>query len=322
MEDRKVILETKNLEKERHPGPFFNYLKAVGVFLKNHLFIFADRKRAEEFFAAIINFDFKGSIEQAPFESLVPETTNAQAVLEGVGSGYTVTELEARCIALLISTIKPRKIFEFGTNLGSTTLLFALNAPKECRIFTLDLPPENHGDTGYRLERGEESILPRSKVGIRFRNHPLGKRIIQLLADSAKLDESQYEGQFDLIFVDGSHAYEYVKSDTEKALKMLAPGGVILWHDYAALWPGPRAYLDRLNSMLKLYRIQRTSLVIYLNQVKNKPSSEGTPRSRTGLAGIGPVKKKMLKMQLWLSIPRTSGTGGHDAFCINHNPLF
>jgi len=39
-------------------------------------------------------------------------------------------------------------------------------------------------------------------------------------------------GPFDLIFIDGSHYYEYVKSDTQNALGCLTAGGLVVWHDY------------------------------------------------------------------------------------------
>ena len=61
-------------------------------------------------------------------------------------------------------------------------------------------------------------------------------KITQLFGDSKSFDAAPYAGQCDLVFVDGSHAYSYVKNDTEKALAMTRPGGVILWHDYR----GPR----------------------------------------------------------------------------------
>lgn len=39
---------------------------------------------------------------------------------------------------------------------------------------------------------------------------------------------------FDLIFIDGSHAYEDVVADTRHAWALLKPGGVLIWDDY--LW--------------------------------------------------------------------------------------
>jgi hypothetical protein len=54
-------------------------------------------------------------------------------------------------------------------------------------------------------------------------------------------------------------------SDTEKALKMIAPGGIILWHDYR----GPRQTqdvfkaLNLLSKKMKLFHIKETSLVAF-----------------------------------------------------------
>jgi Methyltransferase domain len=36
----------------------------------------------------------------------------------------------------------------------------------------------------------------------------------------------------DLIYIGASHSYSAVKNDTEKALRMLAPSGVIVWDGY------------------------------------------------------------------------------------------
>lgn len=53
-----------------------------------------------------------------------------------------------------------------------------------------------------------------------------------LTGDSTKFDFSTI-GNFDLIFVDGDHRYEAVKSDTENAFKLLKnERSIIVWHDY------------------------------------------------------------------------------------------
>src|SRR5204863_237070 len=61
-------------------------------------------------------------------------------------------------------------------------------------------------------------------------------KVEQLFGDSKTLDITPWAGTCDLVFVDGSHAYSYVVSDSEKALQLVRPGGLVLWHDYA----GPR----------------------------------------------------------------------------------
>ena len=49
---------------------------------------------------------------------------------------------------------------------------------------------------------------------------------------SASADALRQEPPFDLIFVDGSHRVEHVVEDSRLALALLAPGGIVVWHDY------------------------------------------------------------------------------------------
>jgi hypothetical protein len=53
-----------------------------------------------------------------------------------------------------------------------------------------------------------------------------------LFGDSASFDFSPFAGAVDLFFIDGAHSYEYVRSDTLRALQCVRPGGVIAWHDF------------------------------------------------------------------------------------------
>jgi len=58
-------------------------------------------------------------------------------------------------------------------------------------------------------------------------------------------DFSSWYGSCDLVFVDACHEYGYVLNDSKVALKLLAPGGVALWHDYGA-WIGVTTGLNDL----------------------------------------------------------------------------
>lgn len=51
--------------------------------------------------------------------------------------------------------------------------------------------------------------------------------------------------QFDLIYVDGNHSYDYAKSDTEAAFKLLGPTGTIILDDTVTWW-GPRELSEEL----------------------------------------------------------------------------
>ena len=68
------------------------------------------------------------------------------------------------------------------------------------------------------------------------------------------------------MFVDGSHAYEYVLSDSERALALLQGGaGTIVWHDYGE-WTGVTRALDKLATtdarFADLRAIEGTTLAI------------------------------------------------------------
>jgi hypothetical protein len=64
-----------------------------------------------------------------------------------------------------------------------------------------------------------------------YEAHAEGSKVRQLYGDSAVFDFSPYRQGVDLFFIDGAHSYDYVKSDTLKALDCVRGGGIV-WHDY------------------------------------------------------------------------------------------
>jgi predicted O-methyltransferase YrrM len=67
----------------------------------------------------------------------------------------------------------------------------------------------------------------------------------------------------DIVFVDAGHTYAYIKSDTENALKMVRPGGVVLWHDYMqVLHPDVTRYLYELSHHHEIYHLRSTNLAL------------------------------------------------------------
>ncbi len=67
----------------------------------------------------------------------------------------------------------------------------------------------------------------------------------------------------DLVFVDGCHHYEFVLCDSQNALNMISPDGVVIWHDYASYEPGVVRALNELAKVVPLVHIAGTSLVIH-----------------------------------------------------------
>lgn len=199
-------------------------------------------------------------------------TRVGEVCLVGAGDGAPGGTSDAEAIVLAVLAKDARAMFEFGTATGRTAYVWARNSPTDAHITTLTLAPDQRsiyqaapGDTdGSRRHALSESAYTR----FLYSGTDVEAKITQLYGDSKAFDEGLYAGRCDLIFVDGSHALSYVRSDTEKALRMLRPGGVILWHDYRppsvdAESVGVYEHLNALRASLPLVRLGPTSLVAY-----------------------------------------------------------
>jgi predicted O-methyltransferase YrrM len=165
---------------------------------------------------------------------------------------------------------RPRRIFEIGTFDGTATLQMARNAPN-AEIFTLDLAPEEAGVASFAPEAGHAAS---GLVGSRLRDQPESARIRQLFGDSRRFDFSPWYGQIDLVVIDGGHSYDCVSSDTQNALRMLSPGGVIVWDDYApAVWPDVVRTVDQTG--LNIAHVYDTGFAVYDSAREAAGNDEG-----------------------------------------------
>lgn len=171
-----------------------------------------------------------------------------------------VTMEELAVTALACQWLKPSVLFEFGTFNGRTTLNLAANSPAGAKIYTLDIPDPDEAQLTAEQEDGDYHLRERS--GNYFRDTEFSPKIEQLWCDSACFDETALRGQVDLVFVDAAHSYEYVCSDTTKALAMLRRGGAILWHDYCSWYPGVYGHLHELLPGYPLKHIEGTHLAV------------------------------------------------------------
>jgi predicted O-methyltransferase YrrM len=203
-------------------------------------------------------------------ESRVPVVTLQQLVgndaavvlSDFFGRNGNVRLEELVSIASIVHHCSPRVLLEIGTFDGNTALQMANNAPEDALVYTLDLPSTTA--TAHDLDPIERAYVDdRSKLDRKYAHSPNGRKVVQCLGDSATFD---FRGllagrRVDLAFIDGSHTHDYVRNDTERVLEVLAPGGVVLWHDFTPAWPGVVAYLTELARELPLVRIAGTSLV-------------------------------------------------------------
>ena len=168
-------------------------------------------------------------------------------------------------LRILARGIEDCRYFEIGTWRGESVANVA-SVARECH--TLNLSAQQMAQMGMdpeyiRLHRHFSSHLA---------------NVTHLEGDSREFDFAALDRKFDLVFIDGDHHYETVRSDTEKAFRHLAHEKTILvWHDYA--FNPEHIRFEVLAGMLdgsppelhsKIYHVAHTLCAVYIHQ---KPRS-------------------------------------------------
>lgn len=148
---------------------------------------------------------------------------------------------------------KARRILEVGTYRARTTYAFYLNCP-EAEITSYDI---QNLKSKYR-----DMLMLEPRVSLRLESFQQAE------------EKLKREKQYDFIFIDGSHKVEDVVRDSLLAFKIVATGGVIIWHDYRTngyfteLLRVPEG-LKRLPPKYKVYGVQGTTCAIFLKEEIN-----------------------------------------------------
>ena len=127
----------------------------------------------------------------------------------------------------LVEEHAPKTVCEIGTYAGGTLYCFCRLAQPDATIVSIDKPMGRFGG-GYTDERAEEiqKLFPREQQTvtlIRADSHlPATREQLQGILGGAQLD---------LLFIDGDHTYEGVRSDFEMYSPMVRAGGMVGFHD-------------------------------------------------------------------------------------------
>ena len=194
-------------------------------------------------------------VPRAMLEDLIPGTRDLEITIRHELQARSLPHGEAFVLSLIVACLRPRRVFEIGTGSGQTTLLIARQSP-EALIDTLDL---GRSTPTLGTQKGEPPWVDLETIGAAWRGTDYAAGITQHLADSASFDYAPFRGAVDLVFVDGAHTYEYVKSDSRAALEIVAPGGVVVWDDCNYVCPGvARALLELRGQGHPVHRIYGT----------------------------------------------------------------
>jgi predicted O-methyltransferase YrrM len=184
--------------------------------------------------------DLFSAVESPAWLSAHDELTRAGVgdVPGGVNPG------DQRAIYQLIRYLRPRSVLEFGTHIGASTSHIAIalrqlmeEEPRVARsLTTVDILDVNDATlknwARYGTPRSPKAIIEQIRCGA----------LVSFVTQPALEFARRTMRKFDFIFLDGDHAAIAVYEEIPAALKMLAPNGVILLHDYfpgvKPLWPG------------------------------------------------------------------------------------
>lgn len=166
---------------------------------------------------------------------------------------------------ILLSLAKQRganAVFEFGTFDGKTTANLAANLGAGADILTIDLPAADANSAKLPIGKGDMRYVMKGRVGAKLEGVP---NVRKLYGDTARFDFSPWYGTRDFIFIDACHEYEYVRNDTEIAMKLLKPSGIVAWHDYGE-WVGVTRALNEFQAgdprLRGLRHVRGTTLAI------------------------------------------------------------
>jgi len=207
--------------------------------------------------------------ERIPFQtvdsmSLFPALYEREIVLGKLGWKWGDLDNEEKLIFLCsLARSGYTPIVEFGTFRGRTTYNLALNSERE--IVTIDIGDSvgQSVDVNANIDKHEYAQY---KTGELFLDaaDSIRNKIQLIIGDSTKLDLSHLYGKAGMVIVDGGHSYDVCKSDSEKALRLVREGGVIIWDDYCFYWPGLKRALDELSSTIKLYYLSKENMVVHI----------------------------------------------------------
>lgn len=200
---------------------------------------------------------FGGGLPRLDLLDLFPafnESVAPYAFLEG-GS----TTIDLALLKALARRYEHCRYFEIGSWRGESIANVA-SVASEC--ISLSLSDDEMRQAGW---------TDRHVATARFFSRQL-KNVVHIGHDSKTFDYTPYLGTCDLVFIDGDHSYDGVRSDTENAFRLLRnERSVIVWHDYMrteedVLWGVVAGLLDGAPERARrhLYHVSNTLCAAFI----------------------------------------------------------
>jgi predicted O-methyltransferase YrrM len=205
----------------------------------------------------------RSRIREVYFAELFPDARDVKVPVSVIHEeSLHPNQVDMIYVCAIAAAINAHNIFEFGTYRGQTTCGLA-SVSNDVTVYTLNLAPDQAGSYG-------------PYIGQFISTSPYKSRIHQIFSDSANFDSSPFLSKMDFIFIDADHSYDAVKNDTALAFKMLRPGGVIVWHDYAGKSPGVYKFMEEFTQSTPVFKIWNTCLIVYIDGINAENATLAT----------------------------------------------
>lgn len=173
----------------------------------------------------------------------------------------------------LIAALRPSRIYELGTWRGWSAITMA-RACREHGVACQEIVCIDTwlGSTGMLIRKRAGGVIPSPNRSMLDRRHGYPRcydrflanvihtgcqDLITPLAASTDVGTSVLRAiglPADLIYLDANHSYESVRGDLNACWPLLAPGGVLLAHDYTTSFPGCLRAIDEFSEERGLTR--------------------------------------------------------------------
>jgi predicted O-methyltransferase YrrM len=198
------------------------------------------------------NFGLSRGLPVVDMDQFVEGASLSLGPMTYLDGGSLPTDL--MLLAALAEQMKECRYFEIGTWRGESV---ATVSPRARTCHTLCLSDQEMQRLGMH---------PRN-----IQSHGLFSRtldnVTQLRGDSRHFDFQGLEQKFDLIFVDGDHHYDFIKSDTINVFRHLVhEKSIVVWHDYG--FHPDRVRFEVMAAILDGIGPQRRDLVYHVAHTK------------------------------------------------------
>jgi predicted O-methyltransferase YrrM len=145
---------------------------------------------------------------------------------------------ELTSFAKIVRALRPRTVVEIGTAQGGVFWLLCRLAAPDAQLISIDLPPEQRFSGGQKKSIALQRMRQSRQTVHALHGDSHSPETLRRLRSTVN------DREIDLLFIDGDHTYDGVRSDYAMYSPLVRRGGLIALHDIVKT-PWPKCEVDR-----------------------------------------------------------------------------